>query len=125
MKLLPNHRTCPSSRLLICRRVLEEGWTLQEAAAAAGCSVRTAAKWLKRFREGDHELLDRPSRPRRSPTRLAKRARRGDRRPKAAMDDGGRDRRGARDDALHRLAVVAAARARPALAAAAAPPLTS
>jgi transposase InsO family protein len=71
MKLHPNHRTCPSSRLLICRRVLEEGWTLQEAAAAAGCSVRTAAKWLKRFREGDHGLLDRPSRPRRSPTRLA------------------------------------------------------
>ena len=44
MKLHGNHRTCPSSRLLICRRVLEEGWTLQRAAAAAGCSTRTAAK---------------------------------------------------------------------------------
>ena len=70
MKLHGNHRTCPSSRLLICRRVLEEGWTLAEAAAAAGCSERTAAKWLKRFRDGDHELLDRSSRPRRSPRQL-------------------------------------------------------
>jgi transposase InsO family protein len=70
MKLHANHRTCPSSRLLICRRVLEEGWTLPRAAAAVGCSERTAAKWLKRFREGDRALQDRSSRPRRSPRRL-------------------------------------------------------
>jgi transposase InsO family protein len=70
MKLHANHRTCPSSRRLICRRVIEEGWTLQEAAAAAGCSVRTAAKWLARFRAGDGALLDRSSRPRLSPGRL-------------------------------------------------------
>ena len=70
MQLHRNHRTCPSSRLLICRRVLEQGWTLQQAAEAAGCSVRTAAKWLRRFREGDRELVDRSSRPRRSPRRL-------------------------------------------------------
>jgi transposase InsO family protein len=70
MNLHANHRTCPSSRLLICRRVLDEGWTLAGAAEAAGCSVRTAAKWLARFRAGDQELLDRSSRPRRSPSRL-------------------------------------------------------
>ena len=70
MKLHANHRTCPSSRRLICRRVLEEGWTLAEAAAAAGCSERTACKWLGRYRAGDRELLDRSSRPRRSPNRL-------------------------------------------------------
>jgi transposase InsO family protein len=70
MKLHGNHRTCPSSRRLICRRVLEEGWTLQQAAEAAGCSVRTAAKWVARFRAGDRELCDRSSRPRRSPSRL-------------------------------------------------------
>jgi len=70
MKLHANHRTCPSSRGLICRRVLEEGWTLAEAAAAAGCSERTASKWLRRYREGDRGLRDRSSRPRRSPTRL-------------------------------------------------------
>ena len=70
MKLHANHRTCPSSRLLMCRRVLEQGWTIAEAAEAAGCSARTAAKWLRRFREGDTALLDRSSRPHRSPNRL-------------------------------------------------------
>jgi transposase len=50
--------------------VLEEGWTLRQAADAAGCSVRTAAKWVQRFREGDRELRDRCSRPQRSPSRL-------------------------------------------------------
>jgi transposase InsO family protein len=70
MKLHGNHRTCPSGRLLICRRVLEEGWSVRQAAEAAGCSERTASKWLRRFREGDAQLLDRSSRPRRSPARL-------------------------------------------------------
>jgi transposase InsO family protein/transposase len=70
MKLHANHRTCPSSRCLICRRVLEEGWTLEQAAEAAGCSVRTASKWLARYRAGDRLLLDRSSRPRCSPRRL-------------------------------------------------------
>ena len=73
MNLHANHRTCPSSRRLICRRVFDEGWTLQQAAEAAGCSVRTAAKWVARFRAGDRVLLDRSSRPRRSPSRLARR----------------------------------------------------
>jgi transposase InsO family protein len=49
---------------------LEEGWTLQQAADAAGCSVRTAAKWVARFRAGDRVLADRSSRPRSSPCRL-------------------------------------------------------
>jgi transposase InsO family protein len=71
MKLHANHRTCPSSRRLICRRVLEEGWTLAQAAEAAGCSERTARKWLGRYRAGDSVLHDRSSRPRRSPKRLA------------------------------------------------------
>jgi transposase InsO family protein len=71
MNLHANHRTCPSSRRLICRRVLEEGWTLEQAAQAAGCSARTAAKWVGRYRAGDRELHDRSSRPRRCPLRLA------------------------------------------------------
>jgi transposase InsO family protein len=70
MNLHANSRTCPRSRLLLCRRVLEEGWKLRDAAGAAGCSVRTAAKWVARYRAGDQELLDRSSRPRRSPSRL-------------------------------------------------------
>ena len=71
MRLHANHRTCPSSRRLICRRVLEEGWTLARAAEAAGCSERTASKWLRRYRDGDSELCDRSSRPKRSPNRLS------------------------------------------------------
>ena len=39
MNLHANHRTCPRSRLLLCRRVVEQGWKLAEAAEAAGCSV--------------------------------------------------------------------------------------
>jgi transposase InsO family protein len=70
MNLHANSRTCPHTRLLLCRRVLEEGWKVREAAAAAGCSTRTAAKWLGRYRAGDRALLDRSSRPRRSPARL-------------------------------------------------------
>jgi hypothetical protein len=48
MRLHANHRSCPSSRQLICRPVIEEGWTVERAALAAGCSARTAAKWLAR-----------------------------------------------------------------------------
>ena len=70
MNLHANSRTCPSGRLLICRRVLEQGWTLAQAGEAAGCSARTAAKWVARYRAGDRLLLDRSSRPRRSPSRL-------------------------------------------------------
>jgi transposase InsO family protein/transposase len=70
MNLHANSRTCPRSRLLLCQRVLEEGWTVDRAARAAGCSARTAAKWLRRFRDGDRALLDGSSRPRRSPSRL-------------------------------------------------------
>jgi transposase InsO family protein len=71
MKLHGNHRTCPSSRRLICQRVLVEGWTVRRAAEAAGCSERTAAKWLGRYRGGDRVLSDRSSRPLRSRSRLA------------------------------------------------------
>jgi transposase InsO family protein len=69
MKLHGNARTCPRSRRLLVERV-EAGWTLRRAAAAAGVSERTAAKWCARWRaEGDQGLLDRSSRPRRQPRR--------------------------------------------------------
>jgi transposase IS481 family protein len=44
MKLHRNARTCPNSRALIARRVLEEGWSLTPAASAAGVSGPTARK---------------------------------------------------------------------------------
>ena len=70
MKLHGNARTCPHSRLLIVRRIEEEGWSLARAAAAAGVSERTAAKWLARWRvEGVRGLADRSSAPGRIPHR--------------------------------------------------------
>ena len=71
MKLHRNARTCPNSRALIARRVLEEDWTLAAAAAAAGVSVPTARKWVRRAGAGE-SLEDRCSRPQRSPARLPK-----------------------------------------------------
>src|SRR6476646_2630604 len=66
-----NARLTPAARLLLVRRVRDERWPVREAAAAAGVSVRTAFKWLARFRdEGGEGLRDRSSRPYRSPGRL-------------------------------------------------------
>ncbi len=65
MKLHGIAKTCPNSRRLIARRVLEQGWTLTAAAEAVGVSVVTARKWVRRYREGDRRLFDRSSRPRR------------------------------------------------------------
>jgi transposase InsO family protein len=65
MKLHGKARTCPHSRLLLCRRVLVERWSLAQAAEAAGVSERTAAKWCARYRaEGEAGLVDRSSAPR-------------------------------------------------------------
>jgi transposase InsO family protein len=70
MKLHRNARTCPNSRKLLVERVLADSWLLKEAAAAAGISERTAAKWLARFKaEGERGLLDRSSAPKRIPHR--------------------------------------------------------
>src|SRR5215213_4989292 len=68
MKLHANARTCPNSRALIARRVLEQHWSLAAAAAAAGVSVVTARKWVRRCAAGE-SLGDRSSAPRRVPAR--------------------------------------------------------
>src|SRR3954465_12483586 len=69
MKLHANAGTCPNSRRLIVDRVAA-GWSLAEAAEAAGVSERTAAKWLGRWRaQGGAGLLDRSSAPRHVPHR--------------------------------------------------------
>ena len=70
MKLHANARTCPHSRRLAVDRVEGEGWTLAAAAEAAGVSVRTVSKWLRRYREeGEQGLLDRCSAPASVPSR--------------------------------------------------------
>ena len=67
MTLHRNAKTCPASRRLLACRVVEEGWTLAEAAEAAGVSVPRAREWVRRARAGDCELADRRSGPRGRP----------------------------------------------------------
>jgi transposase InsO family protein len=72
MKLHANARTCPKSRRLLVDRIGREGWSVMEAAEAAGISDRTARRWLARWRaEGQAGLLDRSSAPRRIPHKTA------------------------------------------------------
>ena len=74
MRLHANARTCPHSRRLAVERVEREGWTLAAAAEAAGVSVRTISKWLRRYRvEGEQGLLDRCSAPSSLPLRTDER----------------------------------------------------
>jgi transposase InsO family protein len=68
MDLHENARSCPASRALLVRRVLEEGWTVRDAAEAVGLSGRSAYRWMARYRsEGPSGLEDRSSRPHRVP----------------------------------------------------------
>ena len=67
MNLHANARTCPKSRQLLVDRI-EAGWSVMEAAEAAGITDRTARRWRARWRaEGPAGLLDRSSAPRRIP----------------------------------------------------------
>ncbi len=64
-------RLTPFGRTLIVQRVEELGWTIAEAAKAAGVSRATAHKWVRRFHdEGPAGLIDRSSRPRTCPGAL-------------------------------------------------------
>lgn len=64
-------RTTPRSRALIVHRVQREGRSVAQTAQAFGISPRTVSKWLARHRaSGTAGLMDRSSRPRRSPERL-------------------------------------------------------
>jgi transposase len=66
MELHANARLSLKGRQLLVERIEVGGWSLTQAAEAAGVSDRTAAKWLARWRtEGDAGLLDRSSAPRR------------------------------------------------------------
>jgi transposase InsO family protein/transposase len=65
MEVHANAKLGPKGRLVMVDRVVGRGWSLAEAAAAAGVSDRTCRKWVKRFlAEGEAGLLDRSSAPR-------------------------------------------------------------
>ena len=70
MKVHPNAKGTAKSRRLMVRRIEDEGWSVAEAAEAAGYSERSGYKWLRRYREeGLDGLKDRPSVPLRVPGR--------------------------------------------------------
>jgi len=64
MKVHANAPLGPKGRLTMVERVIEQGWSLTQAAAAAGVSERTCGKWVARYRAaGRAGLLDRSSVP--------------------------------------------------------------
>jgi transposase IS481 family protein len=64
MDLHANAALSLNKRRLLCRRVVEEQWTVTKAAAAAEVSVRCARKWIARYRaDGEVGLIDHSSAP--------------------------------------------------------------
>jgi transposase InsO family protein len=71
MDIHKNARLTFRSREILVGQVVEHAVTLKAAAAAFSVTVKTAAKWVQRYRLGGRTgLLDRSSRPHRSPRRL-------------------------------------------------------
>ncbi len=61
-----NARLTVHSREQMAKKVVEQGVTLKLAAASFNVTARTAAKWVRRYREqGEAGLADRSSRPHR------------------------------------------------------------
>jgi len=72
MKLHANAALGPKGRATMAGRVVERGWSLAEAAEAAGVSERTCSKWVRRYRdEGEAGLADRSSAPKAVANRTA------------------------------------------------------
>jgi len=64
MNLHANAALSLNKRRHLCRRVVEERWTVKRAALAAEVSERCARKWVGRYRvNGELGLLDRSSAP--------------------------------------------------------------
>jgi transposase InsO family protein len=71
MNVHKNARMTVHGRLLLVARIRERGWRVEDAALAAGVSLRSAYKWLARWRAGGARALhDRSSAPARCPSRL-------------------------------------------------------
>ena len=64
MKLHANAALSLTQRRRMVRRVIEQGWTIKAAAAAAETSAKTCGKWVSRYRaQRECGLLDRSSAP--------------------------------------------------------------
>lgn len=64
MNVHKNARLTPRGRVLMVEQI-ESGVPVKQAAAALGMSERRAHVWLRRYRGGDQQLLDRSSAPHR------------------------------------------------------------
>jgi transposase InsO family protein/transposase-like protein len=74
MKLHANAALSLTQRRRMVLRVLEQGWTIKAAAAAAETSPRTCGKWVSRYRAGSESgLLDHSSAPQRVANRTDER----------------------------------------------------
>ena len=72
MNIHKNARLTPQGRLLLVERITEAGWSVAQAAQAAGISVRQSYRWLARYRAaGAAGLGDRSSAPHRCRHRTA------------------------------------------------------
>ena len=75
-----SHRNAPLSetgRLRLARCIVEDGWPLRRAAERFQVAVTTAARWASRYRElGPAGMVDRSSRPHRSPNQTPTRTER-------------------------------------------------
>jgi len=75
-----SHRNAPLSetgRLRLARCVVDDGWPLRRAAERFQVAVTTAARWAGRYRElGAAGMVDRSSRPHRSPNQTPTRTER-------------------------------------------------
>lgn len=68
-----NARLGFTGRVCLVERVVQDGWTGAQAAAAFGVSARTVWKWVGRYRSGGRAALrDASARPHRSPRQLAR-----------------------------------------------------
>jgi len=68
MNIHKNARLTPQGRYLLVERITQRGWSVAQAAQAAGLSTRQAYRWCARYRTGNTAALqDRSSAPRRCP----------------------------------------------------------
>ena len=72
MNVHQNARLTPQRRLLLVERITQQGWTVVQAAQAAGLSTSRAYHWLARYRcGGAAALADRSSAPQRCRNRTS------------------------------------------------------
>jgi transposase-like protein len=70
MNIHKNARLTPQGRFLLVERIAQNGWSVAQAAQAAGLSTRQAYCWCARYRSGGvAALADRSSAPRHCPRR--------------------------------------------------------